>query len=57
MSTIIHNETIKIVDDEGLIALQMIEFLKKTGYTIFGPFYSGSQARKLLKKRVVSTLF
>jgi DNA-binding response OmpR family regulator len=44
-----HQGTIAIVEDEGLIALQMIEVLEKAGYTIFGSFYSGSQAIRALE--------
>jgi len=36
--------TILIVEDEGLIALQMTEVLEKAGYRVYGPFSSGSEA-------------
>jgi len=42
-------ETILIVEDEGLIALQMTEILEHAGYRIFGPFSSGFEAIHAVK--------
>jgi len=42
------DETILIVEDEGLIALQMTEVLEKEGYRVYGPFCSGSDAISVL---------
>ena len=43
------HETILIVEDEGLIALQMTESLEHEGYRIFGPFSSGFEAIQAIK--------
>jgi two-component system, response regulator PdtaR len=48
------NETILIVEDEGLIALQMTEILEHEGYRIFGPFSSGFEAIQAI--RAVNTI-
>ena len=53
---IMHDETIMIVEDEGLIALQMTEVLEKAGYKVLGPFYSGSQVINALEKSSIVDL-
>lgn len=40
---------IMVVEDEGLIALHLIEILENAGYRITGPFSSGEMALTVLK--------
>jgi len=41
---------IQIVEDEGLIALHLTQMLKKAGYSVTDPFYSGEMALQALEK-------
>jgi CheY-like chemotaxis protein len=43
-------ETILVVEDEGLIALHLIELLEKAGYRIIDPAFSGEMALRTLEK-------
>lgn len=43
-------ETILVVEDEGLIALHLIELLEKAGYRVIDPAYSGEMALRTLEK-------
>lgn len=43
-------ETILVVEDEGLIALHLIELLENAGYRIVDPAYSGEMALRMLEK-------
>jgi two-component system, response regulator PdtaR len=43
-------ETILIVEDEGLIALQLTELLEKAGYRIEDPVFSGEAALQTLER-------
>jgi two-component system, response regulator PdtaR len=43
-------ETIMIVEDEGLITLHLIALLKKTGYRVIDPIYSGEMALRVLER-------
>jgi two-component system, response regulator PdtaR len=43
------DETILIVEDEGLIALHMTEMLEKAGYRVIDPAYSGEMALRALE--------
>lgn len=50
------NEAIMIVEDEGLIALQMSEILENAGYRIIGPFCIGSHAIKAAESSIISLI-
>jgi two-component system, response regulator PdtaR len=43
-------ETILVVEDEGLIALHLMELLEKEGYRVTGLAYSGEMVLKSLEK-------
>jgi len=43
-------ERILVVEDEGLIALQLTEMLEKTGYQVADPVSSGEEALRELEK-------
>jgi two-component system, response regulator PdtaR len=43
-------ETILVVEDEGLIALQLTEMLEKAGYRITGTAFSGETALRKLRE-------
>ena len=43
-------ETIMVVEDDGLIALYLIEILETAGYLVLDPVYSGEKVLRLLEK-------
>ena len=43
-------KTIQLVEDEGLIALHLVELLEKVGYRVPEPVFSGEMALKALEK-------
>jgi two-component system, response regulator PdtaR len=43
-------ETILVVEDEGLIAIHLIQILEKAGYRVIGQAYSGEMVLRLLEK-------
>ncbi|MGB7789436.1 response regulator [Methanoregula sp.] len=43
-------ETILVVEDEGLIAIHLVQTLKTAGYHVFDPAYSGEMVLRLLEK-------
>lgn len=43
-------ETILVVEDEGLIALHLMEMLEKAGYKVTGLAYSGEMVLKTLEQ-------
>ncbi len=43
-------ETILVVEDEGLIALHLIELLEDAGYRVTAPSYSGEMVLRALEK-------
>jgi|SRR5208337_2376675 len=43
-------ETILVVEDEGLIAINLIQILEKAGYRVIGQAYSGEMVLRLLEK-------
>jgi DNA-binding response OmpR family regulator len=49
-------ETVLVVEDEGLIALQLIEILEKAGYQVPEPAYSGEMALRTLEKSPIPDL-
>ena len=43
-------ETIMVVEDDGLIALHLMEILEHAGYRVLEPVYSGERVIRLLEK-------
>ncbi|MGB7787147.1 response regulator [Methanoregula sp.] len=43
-------ETILVMEDEGLIAIHLIQILEKAGYRVIGQAYSGEMVLRLLEK-------
>ncbi|HWQ67838.1 MAG TPA: response regulator [Methanospirillum sp.] len=43
-------ETIMVVEDDGLIALHLMEILESAGYLVLEPIYSGERVIRLLEK-------
>jgi len=49
-------ETILVVEDEGLIALHLVELLEDAGYRVTAPAYSGEMVLRALEKSPVPDL-
>lgn len=49
-------ETIQIVEDDGLIALSIIETLENAGYRVVEPAYSGEMVLNALEKSPIPDL-
>ena len=43
-------ETILVVEDDGLIALHLVELLEKAGYRVIDPACSGERALRTLER-------
>ncbi|MFH0967649.1 MAG: response regulator [Methanobacteriota archaeon] len=49
-------ETILVVEDDGLIALHLMEILETAGYRVLEPVYSGERVLRLLETSPVPDL-